>query len=425
MRTNTTSSRQDSPVADSMDRRRFLRNGGLSALAAALGAPIPFAGKLLPGMFPEAIAQDFAEGALTGKLGVRVLSDRPVNAETPVTLLDDDITSNERHFVRNNGLVPERAINRDLTGWSLTIDGEVRTPQQLTLGDLKGRFRVHERALVLECGGNGRAGYNPPAKGNQWTLGAVGCAKYTGVLLKDVLNAAGVKSSAVFVAYYGEDPHLSRDPSKQAISRGVPLAKAMDGHCMLAWDMNGHPLPPLHGFPLRLVCPGWAASTSGKWLTRLWVRDQVHDGEKMTGTSYRMPRHPVAPGTEVNPNAMDIIEEMPVKSIITSPGTGIVTSVHAALPLRGHAWSGHGDVKAMHVSIDFGSTWQPARLRKPVNPYAWQRWEVDVRFPSAGYYEVWARATDVKGQMQPMVVPGWNPGGYLNNAMQRIAVKVA
>lgn len=392
-------------------------------MAAALGAPIPFLDKLSPGMMPEAIAQDFAEGNLPGKRGVRVLADRPVNAETPVTLLDDDITSNERHFVRNNGLVPERALTRDLTGWTLTIDGEVRNPRQFTLGELKSSFRVYERNLVLECGGNGRAGYNPPTQGNQWTLGAVGCARYTGVLLKDVLSSPGLKTSAVYIGYYGEDPHLSRDPKKQAISRGVPIAKAMDGHCMLVWDMNGQPLPPLHGFPLRLICPGWPASTGGKWLNRIWVRNQVHDGEKMTGGSYRMPRHPIAPGSEVKPEDLDIIEEMPVKSIITTPGTGIETPQARALALRGHAWSGHGEVKAMHVSIDFGATWLPARLKKPVNAYAWQRWEADVKFPTQGYYEVWARATDTKGNMQPMVVPGWNPHGYLNNAMQRIAIK--
>jgi len=408
-----------------VDRRAFLKRGGVAGLAAALGGAIPFADNLPPGVWPEALAQDFASGALKGKRGLRVLNDRPVNAETPVTLLDDEITPNERHFIRNNGIIPERAWRQDLSGWALTIDGEVRKALELSMADLRKRYRSVTRALVIECGGNGRAGFHPPAKGNQWTLGAVGCAEYTGVRLRDVLADAGVKQSAVYIGYYGEDLHLSRDPAKQPISRGVPIAKAMDEHTLLVWEMNGEPLPAYHGFPLRLVCPGWPGSTSGKWLKRIWVRDRVHDGVKMTGTSYRVPRYPVAPGTEVPEEDMEIIEEMPVKSIITRPGTGIETRQSEPLRLRGHAWSGHGDVTAMHVSIDFGATWIAARLKRPRNKYAWQHWEATVRFPRKGYYEVWARATDHRGHMQPMVVPGWNPKGYLNNAMQRIAVKAA
>ncbi len=408
----------------STSRREFVRASGLAGLVSALGGPIPFADRLMPGVFPEALAQSVATGVIPGKRGLRVLNDRPVNAETPVTLLDDEITPNERHFIRNNGLVPDRAHRQDLNGWTLSIDGDVRRELKLGLTELERQYKNHVRDLVIECGGNGRAGFHPPASGNQWTLGAVGCSRYKGVLLRDVLNDAGLKASAIYIGYYGEDLHLSRDPAKSPISRGVPIAKAMDEHTLLAWEMNGEPLPAHHGFPLRLICPGWPGSTGGKWLKRIWVRDQIHDGEKMTGSSYRVPRFPVAPGTKVPPEELEIIHEMPVKSIITTPATGIDTPSGKPLYLRGHAWSGWGDVTAMHVSIDFGSTWLATRLKAPRNAYAWQRWEADVNFPSRGYYEVWARATDVKGHQQPMVVPGWNPKGYLNNAMQRIAVKV-
>ena len=402
-----------------LNRRDFIKSGSLAAAAAALG------GSLSPGVVPSARAQT-APGhiEISGKRGLRILSDRPLNAETPVTLLDADLTPTEHHFVRNNGHVPARATNRDATGWKLTIDGEVQKPLQLSLDALKRDFPRHTRALVLECAGNGRAAFQPGASGNPWTLGGVGCALYTGVLVKDVLAAAGVKSSAVYLAYVAEDPHLSNAPGKDAISRGVPIAKALDGHTMLAWDMNGEPLHPLHGWPLRLVCPGWPASTSGKWLQRLWVRDREHDGTKMTGHSYRLPKYPVAPGTEVPAADMKIIEELPVKSIITNPASGMEIPVGQALSLRGHAWSGFGDVTAMHVSHDFGATWQACALGKPRNKYAWQRWTAQLKLPAKGYYEVWARATDHTGRMQPMVVPGWNPEGYCNNAMQRIAIKV-
>lgn len=406
------------PLHSEMNRRDFLKSGGLATVAAT------FFGPLSPAIVGAARAQAAPNHVeIPGKRGLRILSDRPLNAETPVTLLDADITPTEHHFVRNNGHVPERALKRDASGWVLTVDGELNQSLELSLDALKRNFPPYTRALVLECAGNGRAAFNPPASGNQWTLGGVGCALYTGVLLKDVLKSAGVKSSAVFVAYIAEDPHLSQAPGKDAISRGVPIAKALDEHTMLVWDMNGEPLHALHGWPLRLICPGWPASTSGKWLKRLWVRDREHDGTKMTGHSYRLPKFPVASGTDVPAENMKIIEELPVKSIITNPASGMEIPVERALSLRGHAWCGLGDVTAMHISYDFGVTWVACELNKPRNKFAWQRWSLQVRLPEKGYYEIWARATDHTGRMQPMVVPGWNPEGYCNNAMQRIAIK--
>lgn len=402
------------------DRRKFL-----TGLTAALGAPIVFQDHLLStGVFPAALGQEALLKGWPGKEELRLLSDKPVNAEATATLLDDPITPNHRHFVRNNGLIPERATSAKLGDWSLTIDGEVEREFKLSLEDLKGGFSQHVAALVIECGGNGRAGYYPKVGGNPWTLGAVGCAQYRGVRLRDVLKKAGVKSSAVYIAYYGEDPHLSRQPGKYPISRGVPIEKALDEHTLLAWEMNGEPLPAEHGFPLRLICPGWPGSTSGKWIKRIQVRDQIHDGPKMTGTSYRVPRHPVAPGAKVPEEDFEIIETMPVKSIITHPGTGTEVPFGKPLSLRGHAWSGNGDVARMDISYDFGATWHQAKLTEPVNKYAWQHWHISLDLPETGYYEIWARATDSEGRAQPMVVPGWNPKGYLNNAAHRIAVQL-
>jgi len=227
----------------------------------------------------------------------------------------------------------------------------------------------------------------------------------------------------VYTGYYGEDRHASGDATKDAISRGVPIEKALDGHCMLAWAHNGQPLSKYHGFPLRLICPGYPASTSGKWLKRITLRNVVHDGAKMGGMAYRVPKFPTEPGEQVADADMKIIEVMPVKSIITSPGTGQQHALGEELAVRGHAWAGSGDVSAVHISIDFGATWQAAELSPPPNKYAWQRWTASVKLPLPGYYEVWARATDTDGVMQPMVIPGWNPKGYLNNAMHRIAVE--
>ncbi len=399
----------------------------IGRLLTSLGAPVVFLDRLPNGVIPTALAQEsgLLDDVPDYKKQLTILSDRPLNAETPAHLLDDSITPNHLHFVRNNGHIPERAKKQDLTGWGLTIDGEVERPRTFTMAALKREFPHQTAQITLECAGNGRAGYYPSASGNQWTLGAVGCARYSGIRLRDLLNTLGVRQSAVYIGYYGEDPHLSRDPNKHPISRGVPIEKALDPHTLLAWEMNGQPLPKEHGFPLRLICPGWPGSTSGKWLKRIWVRDQVHDGTKMTGSSYRTPTHPVEPGESVPESDMAIIESMPVKSLITSPKTGITTPQGKDIEIRGHAWSGSGDVERVDVSYDFGATWQTTNLSSAPNRYAWQRWTCQINLPKKGYYEVWARATDSQGKAQPMIVPGWNPKGYLNNAMHRIAIKVS
>ncbi|HPF68809.1 MAG TPA: sulfite oxidase [Flavobacteriales bacterium] len=394
-------------------------------MAAVLGGPIVFADHMPGGLLPALLLQDGNEEALKklGKhTGLTILNDKPWNIETPAHLLDDEVTPADRMFLRNNGLMP---TSIDPATWTLTIDGEAVTkPVSFTLAELKQKFTHHSYRLVLECGGNGRAEFDPPAKGNQWTVGAVQCAEWTGVRLKDVLNAVGVKSNAVYIGYYGGDTHLSGDPDKVVISRGVPMAKALEDETLLAFAMNGKDIPLAHGHPLRLVVGGWPASASGKWLKRIAIRDRVHDGPKMTGDSYRVPCKPVEPGEKVPDEGMCIIESMPVKSVITSPKSGAILDKGRTLELRGHAWAGDLSVKRMEVSIDFGASWQAADLKPAHNRLAWQRWTANVKFPETGYYEVWARATDSSGRSQPMVVPGWNPKGYLNNATHRIAVRV-
>lgn len=408
--------RKPNPVS----RRGFLKKTGLTAMALAIGSQIPFFRNMPGGFIPLALAEAEDKKIIKGKEGLVVHNDRPINAEPPAHFLDDDFTPKEKHFVRNNGLPPEDKIDADK--WRFSIEGEIHKPLQLSLEDLKRKFKHHTYALQIECGGNGRAGYNPPAKGNQWKFGAVACAKYTGVRLGDVLKAAELKDSAIYTGYYGADQHLSGNPDKASISRGTPIPKALDDHTLIVWEMNGEPLPELHGFPLRIISPGWPASTSPKWLKKIWVRDRIHDGMKMN--KYRVPKYPVKPGTSVPLEDMAIIESMPVKSLITHPQSGTQIKQGTQLKIRGHAWAGDLSVVKVHLSIDFGRTWQQADLKNPVNRYAWQNWNATLQFPTQGYYEVWARATDSAGMMQPMVVPGWNPSGYLNNAMHRIAVTV-
>ena len=403
-------------------RRGFLKGAGLATMGAVVGGTIAYHRNMFAGLIPAALAEDTSEFVIQGKAGLRILNDRPVNAETPAHLLDDDVTPVERFFVRNNGVPP---TNTNAAGWMLAVDGEVSKPLQLTIADLKQKFEVVTYKMQVECGGNGRGSFNPPAKGNQWTVGAIGNAQWTGVRYADVLKAAGVKDTAIYTGHYGADTHLSGDPKKTAISRGLPMLKALNPYTLIAFEMNGGPIPNINGAPLRVVAPGWPGSASQKWLTRIWVRDRVHDGTKMGPTSYRVPEYPVAPGEKVPKEAFKIIESMPVKSIITYPQTGIeLPKGTRQAKVRGHAWAGDDAVSKMHVSVDFGATWIQAKLDDPPNRYSWQRWRVTVPLPSHGYYEVWARATDTQGRMQPFAI-NWNPKGYLNNSMHRIALRVA
>jgi DMSO/TMAO reductase YedYZ molybdopterin-dependent catalytic subunit len=327
-------------------------------------------------------------------------------------------------FVRNNG-VPPVTWDIDPLAWEISIEGEAcERPATMSLREIQKRFKHYTLQLQIECGGNGRSEFYPPARGNQWTTGAIGCPEWTGVRLRDVLEACGVGDNAVYVAYKAADTHLSGDPTKEPISRGVPVRKALEKESMIVWAMNGKPLPELHGYPVRMLCAGWPGSVSGKWLTRIIIRDRVHDGAKMTGQSYRVPCKPVIPGATVADEDMCIIESMPVKSLITYPKSGIETRVNKPLQLRGHAWAGDAGVKELYTSINFGATWQKAKLKKPANRLAWQHWTALTEFPEVGYYEVWARAVDDKGRSQPMLLPGWNPRGYLNNACHRVAIMV-
>jgi len=411
-------------VTNPLTRRGFLKNSGLMAMTTALGSNIPFANNMPAGLIPAAFAQTDDAFNIYGKKGLKILNDRPLNAETPAHLLDDRVTPSSKLFIRNNGIPPSipEVTSQD---WVLKVEGEsCETPKQFTISDLKKRFKPHTLQLQIECGGNGRSEFYPPAKGNQWSTGAVGCPEWTGVRIKDILEDVGIQKDAVYVAYEGKDRHLSGDQNKRPISRGVPLWKAMEEESLIVWGMNGDDLPLIHGAPLRMVCPGWPASVSGKWLSKILIRDQVHDGAKMTGQSYRVPCEPVSPGSKVADEDMCIIESMPVKSLITFPKSGIDHGLNESLKIRGHAWAGDLSVKKVFLSIDFGSTWHETLLEDPVNRFAWQHWTQDVTFPSEGYYEVWARAEDEQGVSQPVVLPQWNPRGYLNNSCHRIAVQV-
>jgi DMSO/TMAO reductase YedYZ molybdopterin-dependent catalytic subunit len=419
-----------------VNRRGFFNGAGLAAMGAAVGGAIPFSATMPAGLVPAALAQ--APSAPGGQApakgpqplnfpgkdpGLVVLGDRPLVAEAPEQLLDDDTTPTAKFYVRNNGQIPEPASDPD--GWAITVDGEVDNKLDLTVGELKRRFQPKTYRMVLECGGNGRAFFQPQARGNQWTNGGAGCAEWTGVPLAEVLKAAGLKDSAKYTAHYGADPHLSGDPTKESLSRGMPIAKAMEEHGLIVWAMNGEPLSNIHGGPVRLVIPGWPGSLSHKWLNKITIRDREHDGQGMTGTSYRVAINPMVPGGKADDKNFRILESMPVRGIITNPANGTkLPAGTRTLVLRGAAWDGDHGVARVDLSTDFGASWTQAKLEPTRNRFDWSRWTASLPLPSDGYYEIWARATDSTGKMQPHIAGSWNPQGYGGNPMHRIAVLV-
>lgn len=427
-------------------RRGFLGGASLTAIGATLGMAVPFARHMPGGLVPAVLGQTqppaapapsaspapSAPASAAPKLlefpgkekGLVLLGDRPLVAETPAHMLDDETTPVGRFFVRNNGLTPEPFKEGD--GWKLRIEGETGKALDLTLGELKARFKPRTYRMVMECGGNGRSFFQPAPRGNQWTNGGIGCAEWTGVRLADVLRAAGLKDSAKFTGHFSADTHLSGDATRHSISRGMPIAKAMEQHTLIAWDMNGQPLTAIHGGPMRLVVPGWPGSLSSKWLNRIVLRSTPHDGSGMGGTAYRVPTVPIVPGANVDGkvNFKDL-ESMPTRSLITAPANGTrLAAGTREIPLRGAAWSGDFTVARVDVSLDFGQTWQRMKLDKPKNRYDWQRWTGKITLPSDGYFELFVRAIDSRGISQPHVAANWNPQGYGSNPFHRIAVLV-
>ncbi len=350
------------------------------------------------------------------KLDMLVRAIRPEDLEMPLSGFSDYITPIEHFFVRTHVCVPK--VNLD--SWRLRVDGEVAMPLTLTMEDLR-KLPPAELVSVVECAGNGRAFYEPPVPGLQWGNGAVGNGRWRGVRLADVLKRAGVKDSAKAILFDGADVPLGTMPDFQ---RSIPVKKALDRNTIVAYEMNGEPLAAKHGFPLRVVAPGWASDSWVKWLTSIRVLDKEHDGFWMKG-AYRHPGKPIAPGTAVPAEQMQPVTSLRVKSAIASPLDGGQAVVGKPLTIRGVAWSGDaGPIIAVGVSIDGGRTWRPAALRQDQRTqFGWRRWDFNWTPPQEAYYTILARAHDAAGNTQPMDQE-WNPSGYLWNVVPRVGVDV-
>jgi len=319
-------------------------------------------------------------------------------------------------FVRTHVYVPTVAVNE----WRLKVEGEVATPLTLSMEELK-KLPPAELVSVVECAGNGRGFYEPSVPGLQWRNGSVGNGRWRGVRLADVLKRAGIKDSAKEILFDGADVPLGAMPDFQ---RSIPVKKALDGNTLLAYEMNGETLPVKHGFPLRVVAPGWASDSWAKWLISIRVLDKEHDGFWMK-SAYRHPGKPVAPGTAVPPDQMQPVTSLRVKSVIAAPLDGAQAAVGSALTIRGVAWSGDaGPVTAVDVSIDGGRNWRPASLNEDQRTqFGWRQWEFKWTPSQEAYYTILARARDAAGNTQPFDQE-WNPSGYGWNVVPRVGVDV-
>ncbi len=293
----------------------------------------------------------------------------------------------------------------------------VSKPLSLSLADLRNLPQYTEPA-VHECTGNGRGFYSPKVPGIQWGRGAVGNAEWSGPRVSDILKLAGASSGAQFLETDGADTGIAKTPD---FIRSLPMTKALHPATLLALNMNGQPLPDLHGFPARLLVPGWDGTSSVKWVIRLSAAAEPNTGFFMN-PGYRYPKYALPPGTPARPAELEVIEGMPVKSTLTAPEDQSKAPM-GSIAIRGFAWAGENAIERVDVSTDGGSRWREARLTGPKLPFAWRLFQMEWQPSDPGYYTIMSRATDSAGRVQPIVAQ-WNPSGYLWNAIDRVGITV-
>jgi DMSO/TMAO reductase YedYZ molybdopterin-dependent catalytic subunit len=335
------------------------------------------------------------------------------NHGMPLEALRWDVTPVGLHYLLTHYDMPDV----DEESWRLELDGLVEQPRSLSLDDVRVRETV-EIAATMECAGNGRALLEPHVGSQPWLLEAVGNALWRGTPLARLLEEAGVREGAVEVVFTGLDRGLEGG-EEQAYARSLPLEEALSDDVLLVHGVNGGPLPPQHGFPLRLLVPGWYGMTSVKWLSRITVVDAPFDGFQMR-QSYRLRSDE---GDEGEP-----LSRMRVRALLVPPGIPEFFTRARLVPageclLQGRAWSGEADVVGVEVSADGGETWSEAELEDAaLGRWAWRRWRF-AWHATPGEHELCCRARDATGSAQPLE-RSWNVGGYANNAVQRVAVTV-
>jgi sulfite dehydrogenase (cytochrome) subunit A len=354
------------------------------------------------------------------KTDLILLTSRPPQLETPMKYFDRAITPNEAFFVRYHIFPVPTAI--DPATWRLRIGGLVDRPLELSLDDLKTKFPQATITAVNQCSGNSRGRFTPRVLGGQWGDGAMGNAEWVGPRLKDVLTAAGVKSAAVQVTFDGLDKPAF--PSVPDFVKSLDVARIMnDPDVLVAWQMNGAPLPMLNGFPARLIVPGWYATYWVKNLTEITVVDSVFEKFWMK-PAYRIPDTPcgcVEPGA--TPKVTVPINRMTVRSFIATPENGARVPAGRPVALKGIAFDGGYGIQEVQLSDDNGQTWRRAQLGRDLGRYSFREWSASWTPAQPGPARLMVRGVNRIGESQALE-PLWNPAGYLKNNVEHIDVQV-
>jgi len=397
---------REEPVSQALSRRTLL-----AKVIQGLGVTLA-----LSQVIPRAQAE---EGDVSRSEADRliVLVARPLDAETPVQEFASYLTPNSRFFVRSHFGPPPAELLSELN-WRLRVGGLVDRPLTFSLKELK-QFQEVTLTAVVQCSGNGRASHRPKTPGVQWDRGAVGNARWTGIRLRDVLTKAGLQTTSRHVQFQGADRPVA--VTVPLFVRSIPVEKALHPDTILAYQMNGRPLPLLHGAPVRVITPGWMADSCIKWLTDITVSRDEAQGYYMQ-TAYRYPTRPVMPGEAIAASDLKPVEAMIVKSLIAQPQDG-ASLVPGPVTVQGVAWTGEGKVVKVELSVDAGRTWEPARFIGEDQPYAWRQWQYIWQATGSGPRTILCRATDAQGDTQPES-SSWNPSGFLWNGWDRISVTV-
>ena len=408
-----------------MISRRATLAGGVLALAGTspLGRFALAAGQsFLPSGLSEGVYNTAKLEALPGKKPLIRLSARPPNYETPLSYFTSDFTPNEAFFVRYHlAGIPEEI---DADRWKLKVGGEgVERPLELSLGDLRSNFEPATMAAVCQCSGNRRGFSEPHVAGVQWGLGAVGNAMWKGVRLKDVLARAKVRPETVEIVVNGADgPVLDGTPD---FVKSIPADKALDENTLIAYEMNGAPLPHFNGFPLRLIVPGWTATYWMKHLDSIEASTKPFDGFWVK-KAYRIPagKFPIVRRFRSQMTSVDEpITEMVVNSMITAPQDGYTLHTGQSVEIRGLAWDGGYGIRSVDISADGGATWREAELGQDAGRFAFRSFRFAFAPARAGKYQVIAKAANAVGQTQVDRLI-FNPAGYHNNVMRPLTIDV-
>jgi sulfite dehydrogenase (cytochrome) subunit A len=408
-------------LACTRDRRGFLSTlislGGFAAVSRTLGYTFDFssAGDLAPGP-AEAGGRELVR--YPQKTELILLTDRPPQLETPLRYFRTDLTPNDAFFVRwHLSGIPTTV---DLRTFRLEVGGHVSKPLSLSLRELQSKFEPVSLVALCQCAGNSRSLFEPKVPGGQWGNGAMGNARWKGVRLKDVLDAAGVMPGAVQVGLRGLDvPPLPKTPR---FEKSLAIDHARDGEVMIAYEMNGAPLPMLNGFPIRLVVPGWYATYWVKALSSVTVLDQP------LKTFWMDKAYRIADNADANEEPQHLspvtvpINQMSVHSIFVSPEPGEQLRTGQRYELAGVANDGASGIRRVEVSKDGGQSWSDATLSPDLGKYSWRLWQAEWTPPAQGTYRLMVRATNSAGETQRTAQ--WNRSGYQRDVIEHLDVAV-